>query len=149
MDDWQQKEKKETYPKLITKKELAQLETTFCNKVKDLLQSTCLFDFHGWITVSYLLTRFDPEFSKAYHINAFDDDINVLKYVGGFIHGLPQSDINEAQREYQKVLTKEKIIKCNQITNRYGCIFWIAGGGTEYMRDVLFKGKWEGKCYSR
>lgn len=100
------------YKKVITLEELLQIETTFAEKVKQVLREYDLFDFDQWWMVCYLLEHFDPEYMKMYLETAFEDDVNVIRYVAGAIHEWTGSGTKyEVTDSYKQHLTDERILQ--------------------------------------
>lgn len=112
------------YKKIITLDELLQIETTFCNKGKSMLENNSLFDFNDWRMVYHLLECFDEEYTKQYLENAFKEDTNILKYLNITVsRWIGTGTSYQIMDKYTKYLTKEQITEAVYRQKQTGVLF--------------------------
>lgn len=110
--------------KIITLEELIKLETVFCDRIKETLIDTCLFDFDDWRMIGYLLECFDPDYAKTHFENTLKNDENILKYLDkSVVVWTGNGTEYEINNEYKKYLTKDRVLDAIQAQKTTGDFF--------------------------
>lgn len=148
------KEGEEIVKKVLTLKELLEIEPIFTERVKQDLKSQSLFDFKEWNRICYLLEHFDATYMREYLEAALQEDRNVVGYLSRMVH----VGISGISRRYHvdnvdtDHLTKERIMEAIQsvrvsrelfsmpkhIQNKCAAFFLKTNGKTD-MPGIVFE----------
>jgi len=101
------------YKKCVELGELLELEKSFLNKIKDLLNGEDLFNIANWDRVFYLLEYFDSVYISNYLEKSLTTKGNILKFVCSSVSKLYGTDGTgySVSEKYSKYITKENFIE--------------------------------------
>lgn len=147
------KEGEEIVKKVLTLKELLEIEPVFTERVKQDLKGQSLFDFKKWNMICYLLEHFDATYMREYLEAALQEDRNVVGYLNRIVYvvGLGISRRYYVDNVDTDHLTKERIMEAIQsvrvsrelfsmpkhIQNKCAAFFLKMNGDTDMYGDVF------------
>ena len=141
------------YKKVVSMEELIQLERSFTEKAKQMLESSSLFDFSDWRMIHYLLECFDSNYINAYLAEALKDEKNIAFFIAKFItvwvgHGTEY----EVRDDYTKYMNEEQITQSIELLKSNGELFQLPEEiqnkcGAYYLKKV--KKSELTNCYER
>lgn len=113
--------KERDYRKIITFDELLIVEKDFVEKTQSLLNAASMFSFVDYRMILHLMENFEPEYTEERMNLELQNDINVLKYLNSTVATWIGNGVRyQIRKEYEKRLTKERILKSiqNELTNK-------------------------------
>ena len=112
------------YKKVITLKELIEVESIFVDRVKQVLAEHSLFDFEKWRIVCYLMECFAPDYTETYLETILKEDTNIAKYLSNSVAVWSGAGTEyEITDAYKKHLTQERVLQAIGSLKHSGALF--------------------------
>ena len=119
--------------RIISIEELEDVEQVFKQKVKTILKENSIFDFFDYRMILYLMENFDSQFMTQRIQQELKDDIHILCFLKSTVFTWIGNGIKYAvSKEYEKYLTKERILDAIQNTQATGEMFRLSKKNQEY-----------------
>lgn len=114
------------FEKIISLKELEQLESLFCDCAEQVLNEHCLVDLSEWRIILYIMECFRPEYVNEYMQKLLKSDKNVLKYIVSCVTTWSGAETSfELSEGNEKYISKERAIEVIERAKDNGLIFTL------------------------